>query len=815
MDDLRHALRSLRKQPGFAVVAILTLAFGIGVNIALFGMMSAFFLRPLAVTDPDRLVMIMQRGDVVSVPYGHSYPDFLDYRAGAPAFVELAAFMPQPAHISARGQAPERTWIEVVSPNYFVLAGVGPAFGQFPRPEDGFGKTGAPTVVLSHAYWQRRFGGDPSLVGRTISINGRPFTVAGITPASFTGLSWAMAVSAFVPAGAMGTLMDDGDAFRESRAAPAWRLMGRLAPGRTVRDARAEIEVVARRIAADHPAEHKGTSPLVIPENRARPDPSMAGLLPIFAAVFAAMVGLVLLIACANVANLMFSRALASQRDLVIRSALGASRFRLMRLQVFETLILASVAGAAGFVLAQWAGGLLAGLAPAGDIPVNEHRELDWRVYAFTLGISILAGLVTGLWPARRATRFNLVETLKDGGSTAGSGRHALRSLLVISQVAMSFVVLASAGLFLHSLQEMRHLALGFDPRGLLTLSIDLGLQQYGDERGRRFLEEFLRRAEALPGVTAATTGAHIPFDYGPAFTTISIDGEIPGAKDNTLTVPFTVAGTHFFETTRTPLMRGRVFDDRDTGSSAPVGVINETMARTLWPGREPIGQRFRFAPNDAWIQVIGVAADGKYVMLVEQPRPYFYVPLSQRYRTPMTIVVRSARDPASLAAPLQRLLNEMDPDLPVFNVRTMENHIRSSVFGQMPLRAGAAIAGVQGAIGVLLAVMGLYAVVAYGVVRRTREIGVRMALGARRADVLRLVLREGMWLSGIGCALGLAMALGIGALLSAVLYGLKPVEAPVFVAVTALLLGVSAIACYLPARRASQLDPVLTLRRE
>jgi predicted permease len=815
MDDFSHALRSLRKQPGFAAVAILTLAFGIGVNISLFGMFSAFFLRPLAVKDADRLVMIMQRGDVVSVPYGHSYPDYLDYRSATTAFSELVAFTPQPAHVSARGQTPERTWIEVVSPNYFVLAGVAPAFGQFPRPEEGFGRAGAPTVVLSYAYWQRRFGGDPALVGRPISINGRAFTVSGIAPASFTGLSWAMAVSAFVPAGAMGTLMDGGDAFRENRGAPAWRLMGRLAPGRTVRDARTEIDVVSRRIAADHPAEHKGTSAMVIPENRARPDPSLAGVLPVFAAVFAVMVGLVLLIACANVANLMFSRALATQRDLVIRSTLGASRFRLMRLPIIETLVLACAAGAVGLVLAQWAGGALAGFVPASDIPVNEHREWDWRIYAFTLGISILAGIVTGLWPARKATRFNLIESLKDGGSTAGTARHALRNLLVIGQVAMSFAVLASAGLFVHSLQQMRHLALGFDPRGLLTMSIDLGLQQYSDERGRRFIEEFLRRAEGMPGVTSATAGAHVPFDYGPAFASISIDGGIPGSKDDSLSMPFTVVGPHFFETTRTALTRGRAFDDRDNETSARVGVINETMARKLWPGQDPLGRRFRFGPEDRWIQVIGVAVDGKYVMLAEQPRPYFYVPLSQRYRSPMTIVVRSAPDPGSLAAPLQRLLNEMDPDLPVFNVRTMESHISGSVFGLMPLRMGAAIAGVQGLIGVLLAVMGLYAVVAYGVVRRTREIGVRMALGARRTDVLRLVVRDGMWLSAIGCGLGLMMALGIGALLSAVLYGLKRVDAPVFVAVTGLLLAVSALACYMPARRASRLDPVVALRRE
>jgi putative ABC transport system permease protein len=813
MDDLRHALRTLWKQRGFAAVAILTLAFGIGLNISLFGMLSAFFLQPLAVRDADRLVIVMQRSDAVNVPYGHSYPDYLDYRSSTTAFSELAAFMPHPAHVSARGQTPERTWIEVVSPNYFVLAGVAPAFGEFPRPEDGFGKAAAPTVVVSHRYWQRRFGGDPSLVGRQISINGRPFTVSGIAPATFTGLSWAMAVSAFVPAGALGTLMDGGDRFREDRGTAAWRLMGRLGPGKTLRDARTEIDVVSKRLAADYPAEHKGTRALTIPENRARPDPSLAGVLPVFAAVFAVMVGLVLLIACANVANLMFARALARQRDLVIRSALGASRVRLIRLQIVETLVLACVAGVAGLLLARWAGGALAGFVPAGDIPINEHREWDWRIYVFTLGISILAGIVTGLWPARNATRFDLVASLKDGGSHAGTARHALRSLLVIGQVTMSFVVLASAALFVHSLRQMQHLALGFEPRGVLLMSVDLDLQQYSDQRARRFIEDFLRRAEATPGVTSATAGAHLPFDYGAPFDTISIDGDIPGSKDSSLMMPFTSVGPRFFETTGTAIRRGRAFDNRDNENSARVGVINETMARKLWPGRDPLGRRFRIGRQNKWIEVVGVAADGKYLMLAEQPRPYFYLPLSQDYRSPMTIVVRAAAEPGSLAAPLQRLLNEMDPDLPVFNVRTMESHIRGSVFGLMPLRMGAAMAGMQGLVGLLLAIMGLYAVVAYGVARRTREIGVRIALGARGADVVRLVVREGMWLSAIGCGLGLMLALGIGAGLSAVLYGLKPVEAPVFLVVAGVVLVVSALACYMPARRATRVDPILALR--
>jgi predicted permease len=815
MDDLRHACRSLRQQPGFTAVAILTLALGIGVNVSVFGMVSAFFLRPLSVREPDRLVVVMQRSDVLNVPYGHSYPDYLDYRSGTTAFSDLAAFTPQPAHVSARGQIPERTWIEVVSPNYFALAGVTPVFGEFPRPEEGFGKAATPTVVLSYGYWQRRFGGNPALVGQPLSLNGRTFTVIGIAPASFTGLSWGMAVSAFVPAGAMGTLMDGGDQFRENRGAAAWRLMGRLAPGRTIQDARTEIEVVTKRLAADYPGEHKGNRPVLIPENRARPDPTVAGFLPVFAAVFAAMVGLVLLIACANVANLMLSRALFRQRDLVIRSALGASRYRLIRLHVVESLVLAAAAGVLGVVFSQWAGRGLAGFVPAGDIPINHHQEFDWRIYAFTLGITAMAGVLTGLWPARKATRFDLVGALKDGAGSIGASRHALRNVLVIGQVTMSCVVFASAGLFLHSLRQAQTLALGFRTDGILMMSVDLSLQQYSDDRGRRFLDELLRRAEALPGVTSATTSLHVPFDYGVAFADVVIDGDIAGAKDNTMVTAYTAVGPHYFETTGSVVTTGRAFDSRDTDRAARVAVINETMARKIWPGRDPLGRRFRLGRDGDWIEVVGVAANGRYIMLAEQPRPYFYLPLAQRYRSPATIMVRCASDPAALGTSLQRLVNQMDPDLPVFNVGTMDSHVRGSLFGLMPMRIGAVMAGVQGLIGVLLSVMGLYAVVSYAVVRRTREIGVRMALGAERADVLRLVVREGMWLSIVGIGIGILMAAGVGLALSAVLYGLQPVDVPVLGGVVALLLGVSAAACYLPARRATRVDPLVALRCE
>lgn len=816
MEDLRHAIRSLARQPGFAAVAVLTLGFGIGVNASVFSLVSAFFVQPLPVKDPHELVLVMQRGDVINVPYGWSYPDYLDYRRGNTVFNQLAAYMPTPVHISARGRAPERTWIEVISPNYFSVAGADPAYGAFPALGDLETRGSAPEVVLSYRYWQRRFGGDPSLVGRAITLNGRTFTVKGIAPATFTGLSWAMAVSAWVPAGSMGALMEGGDAFRENRGAPAFRLMGRLKPGTTVAQARAEVTAVAARLIAAYPAEHKGSRALVIPENRARPDPAISETLPAFAVVFAAMMALVLLIACANVANLMIARALARHRDLVLRSALGGSRYRLIRLQVVESLVLAVLAGLLALVVAAWAGRALASFVPAGDIPIAEERPWDWRVWVFTALVSLVAGVATGFWPARRATRFDLAQSLKEGTAVVGSSRHTLRDLLVVGQVTLSLVVLVSAGLFLHSLRQMQTVAMGFRPSGLLLMSIDLGLQQYSDERGRRFLDDLLARTEGLPGVISATVLSHVPFDYGMQFADIGTGGNIAGSKDGYISAALSRVGPRFFETAGVGMTRGRSLDASDTGHSRRVAVVNETLARTLWPGLDPIGRRFRVGRRDNdWVEVVGVARDGKYVMVGEAPRPYFYVPLSQRYATPVTLMVRAASDPSSLTTAVKQAISVGDPDLPVFNIRTMEQHIAASVFGLMPMRMGASIAGVQGLIGLLLALMGLYAVVSYGVSRRTREIGVRLALGANRSDVLRLVVREGMRLSLVGIAIGLALAAALSVVLAKLLYGLAPLDPVVFGGVTALLISISALACYVPARRAAQVDPLISLRCE
>jgi predicted permease len=811
--DLSHAFRSLRKQPGFAVVAILTLAFGIGVNTSLFGMVSAFFLQPLPVRDAHELVLVLQKSDTFQLPHGHSFPDYLDYRDGMKSITELTGYMPTAIHLSAAGEPAERTWIELVTPGYFELADIEPGIGQFFRA--GENRDSEPVLVLGYNYWQRRFGGDPAVLGRTVTINGRAFSIIGVVPEGFTGLSWAMDVAGFAPSGTASHILDYGDGFMNERSAAAWRLMGRLAPGFALSDARSEAEVIAQRLAAEYPEDHKGARVLVIPEMRARPDPTFADFIPVFAVVFTGMVGLVLFIACANVANLMLSRSLDRQRDFVLRSALGASRWRLIRLQIVESLILAFAAGVFGFILSGVLGRVLVGFAPTGDMPVNMEQPWDWRIYAFTFLVSAVAGIATGLWPALRASRFDLAGALKEGGNRLGAARHPLRNILVIGQVAVSLVVLIASGLFLHSLQQMKELRLGFRADHQLMVSVDLGMQQYDEDRGRQFLEQLVTRAQSLPGVRSATLSSAIPFDYGIQLTEIGTDGELLRSEDGYISSSYNVVGPHYFETTGATLGRGRLFEERDDEDSAPVAIVNQTLASMLWGLADPIGKRFRFGRDGDWIEVVGVAPDGKYVMLTEEPRAHFYLPLTQRYRSPVTLIAWTQTAPLGLAQPLQELLRELDPDLPIFNLRTMESHLRDSAFGLMPMRLGALLAGVQGLIGLFLAAMGLYAVVSYAVTQRTHEIGVRMALGAERRNVVWLVVRDGMRFIAVGAILGLSVAIGFGFVLSHVLYGVHPMDLGVYAAITSVLLAIAGLACFLPARRATRVDPVDALRCE
>jgi putative ABC transport system permease protein len=819
--DVRFSLRTLRRSPGFTVVAVLTLALGLSANVTIFSLISYFFFQPLPVRDADRLAVVVRRSEKIDFPHGLSWPDYRDLRGQVGEFSDMIALFFCPVHLGAEGRLPDRTWIEAVSGNYFSALGVEPALGRLFLPEEGERPEADPIVVLAHHYWRRQFGGDPSLIGRTITINGRPLTVVGVAAEGFTSAQWALAPAAFVPATMAGRLLPGADVSLENRYLELFKVVGHLKPGVSAEQATAAVEVAAKRLDAEYRPTEGPARTYVIPERLSRPDPSVSGFMPFAAAVFMAMVSLVLFIACANVANLMFSRAIARQREMGIRAAVGGSRGRLIRQLLTECIILALIAGLFGLALSQWSSVLLARFAPQGDIPVQPDQRWDWHATVFTAVASVLAGVLTGLAPALRATAVDVQTVLKSGGLGTGRTHHLFRSGLVVSQVAFCVVVLVCGGLFLRSLTRISIVDLGFRPNGIAMVSLDLGLQGYSDERGRQFLEELTGRVRALPGVESAGVASTVFFDNRFDLRSVTSENPLPagatGREDGAIPAGFNRVDPDFLGTMDVTLLQGRMFTRQDDGSAPSVAIINETLARRLWPeaGRDVLGRRFHFEGEQASVEVVGVVRDGKYIMLGEDPRPYVFVPLAQHYVSPAALHVRTAGDPLALVPTLRQTVRELDSNLPLFNARTMEEHMRSSAFAFMPLRMGAALAGAQGLLGLALAVMGVYGVVAYSVTQRTREIGIRVALGAQRLDVLRLVVRGGLRLTLIGVVLGLLMALGLSRLLSGMLYGLDPTNLPVFASVTLTLVGVALLACHLPARRATRVDPMVALRAE
>lgn len=814
--DVRSALRQIRKSPGFAVVVVLTLGFGIAVNSVLFGMADMVFFRPSKLPEPDRLVIVLHRSDLVKMPHGLSYPDYRDYRDRMQSVDALVASMPMAANFSADGAAPQRTWIEVVSPNAFSGLGVTVARGRALLPSDGEAAGGALVTVVSHEFWQTQLGGVSDVVGRPIRLNGQTFSIVGVTAPGFHGFHSMLAMSAFVPSGALGTLKASSAGMLEWRSAPGWRITGRMKPGVTLDAVRAEAALVLEQLTKEYPNDHRNYRSTVVTESRARPDPSVAELLPVFAVLFLGLVTLVLLTACANVANLMIARAATRQREFALRAALGAGRRRLLRQLLVESLVLAAIAGVAGWLLANTMGQLMARFAPAGDMPVAMDTSSTWQNYVFVVVVSLVAGLASGVMPALRASRIDLVAQLKQGPTgVAGRGRHRLRDMLVVGQVATSVVVLICAGLFLQSLRRVQTVDLGFRPERLLLMSYDLSLQGYGEERIRNFNRDVVARVQALPGVEAAALSSHLPFDN--QISAREVRPENPGShlKEGVASVNITFVSPGFMTTSGMRLRHGRTLSDSDQPETTRVAVINVAMAETIWPQQDAIGKRFQPWKDGPWIEVVGVAETAKYMMLAEAAAPAYFVPIAQEGGAPVTLVVRTIGNPTTHTKSVRDALLAIDPQLPVYEVRTMEDLMATSVFALMPLRMGMTMAAVQGGITLLLSIMGLYAVVSFGVAQRTKEIGIRMALGADPKRVVALVLREGMRLSLFGVIAGLVFAVMLGLVLSKVLFGLGAFEPVTIGVVIALMLGTTALACWLPARRASRVDPMVTLRAE
>ena len=802
--DLKFAWRMLVRRPAFTGVAVLILGLGIGANTTIFSWTQAILLSPLSgVAEQDRILVV--RGMTATREgLSLSYPDFQDLRAAKPEGVaDLVAFRLLPMNLR-HGDEPIRVFGELVSPNFFEFFGVQPMLGRGFREDEGVVPDRDAVAVISHDLWRRVFAADPGAVGRTVLLNGRSFTIVGVAPPAFRGSVAAVVLDVFVPVTMQRAVMT-GD--RLAVRGGGWlEVYARLAVGASARQVQENVKVAGARFAQQYPDSHRGRELRAVPLWRAG---ASSVLLPVMVTLMA-MVAVVLLIACANVAGLLLTRATARQREIAVRLAIGAGRWQVVRQMLVENLLLSAAGCLAGVVSARWASGMLDAFVPRTPFPLRFDAGMDAQGVVFALALTVITAVISGVMPALRASRPQVGIALKESSpaSIGASGR--LRRALVVGQVGLSVVLLVCASLFARSLSHAGSVDPGFTLRQGLLASIDLLPGGYDEARGALLVQRLLDRVAALPNVTGATVARTMPLDVGGSSDmTVTVDGYTPRDGEEVMAY-YNQIGPAYFETMGIPLVRGRGVTSRDVAGQPAVAVINETMARRYWPGRDPIGTTIRFGRGP--VTIVGVARDGKYSRLSEEPRNYLYLPALQNYRPDLLLHVKTDADPSLVVPAVRAAVRELDPNLPLFDVRTVEEHMRISTF---IVRMAASMLGLFGILGGLLAGVGLYGVIAFNAAQRTREIGLRMALGADRGQVVWLVLRDGFALAAIGIAAGLALAFGAGRLVAGQLTGVSGAD-PVSFAGTAALLGtVAAVACLLPARRASALNPLTALRRE
>ena len=813
--DVRQGLRVLGKAPAFTIAVALTLGLGIGANAAVFSIINALMLRPLHVADPANLYVLSVTHQDNDQPHQVSWADYIDYRDRAGVFSDVAAYQIDFAGLSADNRA-DRIAVGYVTGNFFTMLGVAPRAGRLILPDEGKKFGADPVIVLGHSYWKKRFNADPSVVGRHVQVNGRPFTVAGVVPETFYGVYALVEFDGYMPFG----MISPEQAYRETiarRDNHDLRVIGRLRPGVSFARAQAGVELLSRQLEQQYPETNETVRARLIPERLARPEPNAADSNPFVAGVFMLLVGLVLLVACVNVVNLMMVRATVRQRELAVRAALGAGRRRLVRQLLTESLLLAAAGGLAGAAIGAWLSNLLSRITLPADLPIRFDLAFDWRVFAYVAAVAMGTGVIVGLIPALRASRTDLNEVLREGGRSMaeGGGRQYVRSALVIAQVAVSLVLLVAAALFVRSVQRAQSVDLGFDPSHVINVSMDVSQQGYDEARGRAFYREVEARVRAIPGVESMSYAYSVPFGYYNSAEYVEAEGQPVPTGQRKPSAGYNMVGPDYFTTMRVPIARGRAFTAQDDERARPVAIVNELLAQRFWPGQDPIGKRFRMdGSNTQWLEVVGLTKSGKYNYIFEDPSLYFFAPIAQQYRALRVIHVRTAGAPEALAPAIQREVRALNPDLPVYDVRSMEKMLQGPN-GFFLLRIGALFGGALGVLGLALALVGIYGVVSYAASQRTQEIGVRMALGAQRGDILRLVVGRGLLLIGIGVAVGLGASFGVARLLSNLLFGVSPTDPITFVGVPLVLGGMALLASYVPALRATRIDPMRALRAE
>jgi len=813
LQDVRYGLRMLWKTPGFTIVAVVSLALGIGLNTAIFSIVNLILIRPLP--------MVRDQGSVVWLRAPVSYPDYVDYKEQTQSFDGMAAITGTSEFSLSGSGEPELIKGEFVTENYFDVLGVGAIKGRTFVKEEG--QTPVPVVVLSEHLWRTRFDSNAAIVGRKISLNGLGFTIVGVAPKNFVGTEVSLNRELWMPL-AMQPLLNPPEASRaadpftnrfQNRDSHWLAVFARLKPGIAREQAGTDLNTVARHVAEAFrgKASDETLRSVQLLRMSGGMDPrDQEDALPL-AGIVLVVVALVLLIACANIASLLLARAAVRRRETAIRQALGATRPRLVRQWLTESILLGVAGGSLGLLLALWANQLLLSYLQTTPLASLE-LGLDWRVLAFTLGISVTTGIVFGLAPALQASRLDIVTALKsEDAQRAGSRRSRLRAAFVTAQVTLSVVLLVCAGLFIRSLQSANTIDPGFRVDRALTVPINLGLLRYKEAEGENFYRDLLARVEAQPGVERASFVRFAQLGFSYAQFQVYAEGGKSAPTDEGTSTGFNVVGPNYFKTMETPLLRGRDFAETDRKGAPGVVVLNQTLAATLWPGEDALGKRVSVSgPQGPFLDVIGVARDGKYRSLGETPHPYIYQPLLQSYDPKMTLIVRTTSEPRSVAGAVREQIRALDANLPVADVQTLRDQLDLSL---LPSRLAAWTLGGFGLLALLLAAIGIYGVVSYSVAQRTREIGVRMALGAKEKDVLRLVLGEGFFVIAVGLALGLLLAAAATRVIAGFLYGVGATDPLTFAGVP-LLLGLIAVgASYIPARRATKVDPLVALRYE
>jgi putative ABC transport system permease protein len=813
--DVRQGFRGLVKNPAFTFTIILTLGLGIGANAAVFSIVNTLLLRPLPVADPHNLFVLGVRHDDNEDLHGISWPDYVDYRDRTTVFSDMTAYAIEFAGLSVGGRA-DRIAVSYVTGNFFTTLGIAPGAGRLILPAEGSAYGADPVIVLGRSYWKKRFNGDAAVVGQQVRVDGRPFTVIGIVPEGFYGAYALVEFDAYMPFG----MTTPESAYREAldrRDNHQMRVLARLKPGVTFAQAQAAVDVLSRQLEQQYPETNKTVRARLIPENRARPEPNAADSTPFVAGVFLMLVGLVLLVACVNVVNLLMVRATGRHRELAVRAALGAGRARLVRQLLTESLLLAAGGALAGALVGRWVSAMLAGLQLPADLPLRFDLSFDWRVFAYIAAIALGTGVSVGLLPALRASRTDLNDALRQGGRSMADGgsRQRMRSLLVIGQVAVSLVLLIAAALFVRSVQHARSVDLGFDHAQVLNLSMDVSQLAIAEREGRAFYRELESRVLALPGVESASYAFSVPFGYYSAGESVEAEGQPPAVGDRRPSAGYNMVGPDYFRTMKVPLVKGRAFTAQDDERARPVAIVNEMMAERFWPGLDPIGKRFRMAGTTPKLfEVVGVSRTGKYSNMFGDPQLYFFAPLAQNYLSLRVLHVRTTGSPDALAPLVEKEIRALNPDLPVFDVRSMTKMLEGPN-GFFLLQMGALFGAGLGVLGLVLALVGIYGVVSYAANQRRQEIGVRMALGAQRTDILRLVIGQGLLLVGIGIAVGLAGAFGVSRLLSSLLFGIPSTDLTTFIAVPLVLGSMALLASYLPALRATRVSPISALRQD